>query len=387
MVEWVERSSKTPVEAVSVLRPAAGRHPRRGRGRACGARPRRLHRAAAAAQQDPPTRGRSSTPCAACCPTSSWPATAGRPRDTDAADRRGGGRQADRLAPRRGARPAPRRPLERQLPLGPGPSPSTSSTPRPTAATARLDLAMLHLFGLTHLPRVMAAYDEAQPLAEGWEDRLGIHQLFPLLVHACMFGGGYGARAGSAQPATPEPGPPPSSALAVVVAAELRTRRSGSPQELVASLACGESRPRVLVVDDDRAVRDSLRRSLEFNGYDGRAGRRRRRGPRTRRDAATRRHGARRDDAAARRPRDDAALRAAGNDVPILVLTARDAVGDRVDGPRRRRRRLPGQAVRAGGAAGPGAGAAAPQSSPTATAGPTTCSPSPTCAWTSRPAR
>ena len=60
-----------------------------------------------------------------------------------------------------------------------------------------LDLAMLHLFGLTHLPRVMAAYDEAQPLAEGWEDRLGVHQLFPLLVHACMFGGGYGARAGT----------------------------------------------------------------------------------------------------------------------------------------------------------------------------------------------
>ena len=59
------------------------------------------------------------------------------------------------------------------------------------------DLAMLHLFGLTHLPRVMAAYDEVHPLAEGWEHRLGLHQLFPLLVHACMFGGGYGARAGT----------------------------------------------------------------------------------------------------------------------------------------------------------------------------------------------
>jgi fructosamine-3-kinase len=60
-----------------------------------------------------------------------------------------------------------------------------------------VDLAMLHLFGLTHLPRVMAAYAEAYPLVDGWEDRLGVHQLFPLLVHACMFGGGYGARAGT----------------------------------------------------------------------------------------------------------------------------------------------------------------------------------------------
>ncbi len=41
----------------------------------------------------------------------------------------------------------------------------------------------------------MDAYAEAAPLADGWEDRLGLHQLFPLLVHACMFGGGYAARA------------------------------------------------------------------------------------------------------------------------------------------------------------------------------------------------
>lgn len=58
-----------------------------------------------------------------------------------------------------------------------------------------VDLAMLALFGLPQLPQVMAAYDEAYPLADGWEDRLGFHQLFPLLVHACLFGGQYAARA------------------------------------------------------------------------------------------------------------------------------------------------------------------------------------------------
>ena len=60
------------------------------------------------------------------------------------------------------------------------------------------DLAMLALFGLPHLPRVMDAYAEATPLAEDWEDRVPLHQLFPLLVHACMFGGGYAARAATA---------------------------------------------------------------------------------------------------------------------------------------------------------------------------------------------
>ena len=94
----------------------------------------------------------------------------------------------------------------------------------------------------------------------------------------------------------------------------------------------GLPRPRVLVVDDDRAVRDSLRRSLEFNGYDvalaadgaealaGIAG--------TSPDVVI---------MDVMMPRLDGiettkALRTAGNDVPILVLTARDAVGDRVEG-------------------------------------------------------
>jgi fructosamine-3-kinase len=60
------------------------------------------------------------------------------------------------------------------------------------------DLAMLALFGVPQLPRVLDAYDEAAPLAEGWHDRVALHQLFPLLVHACLFGGGYGPRAGEA---------------------------------------------------------------------------------------------------------------------------------------------------------------------------------------------
>ena len=94
--------------------------------------------------------------------------------------------------------------------------------------------------------------------------------------------------------------------------------------------AAGKSR--VLVVDDDKAVRESLRRSLEFNGYDVVLAA----------DGAEALAGI---SAAApdivvmdvMMPRLDGiettkALRQAGNDLPILVLTARDAVGDRVDG-------------------------------------------------------
>ncbi|MGY0538449.1 response regulator transcription factor [Nocardioides sp. YJ-D4] len=91
-------------------------------------------------------------------------------------------------------------------------------------------------------------------------------------------------------------------------------------------------KPHVLVVDDDKAVRESLRRSLEFNGYVvALAG-----------DGAEALAGIANHDPDVvvmdvMMPRLDGieatkALRAAGNDVPILVLTARDAVGDRVDG-------------------------------------------------------
>ncbi|MFL6078483.1 MAG: fructosamine kinase family protein [Ornithinibacter sp.] len=57
------------------------------------------------------------------------------------------------------------------------------------------DLAMLALFGAPHLERVLAAYDEAAPLAEGWRDRVLLHQVHPLLLHAVLFGGSYARQA------------------------------------------------------------------------------------------------------------------------------------------------------------------------------------------------
>ena len=53
-----------------------------------------------------------------------------------------------------------------------------------------VDLAMLRLFGSPG-PRFLAAYQEVRPLADGHEERVALYQLFPLLVHARLFGGGY----------------------------------------------------------------------------------------------------------------------------------------------------------------------------------------------------
>jgi fructosamine-3-kinase len=60
------------------------------------------------------------------------------------------------------------------------------------------DLAMLALFGLPHLQRLIDAYRDEHPLADGWEERQPLHQVFPLLVHAALFGGHYGERAAEA---------------------------------------------------------------------------------------------------------------------------------------------------------------------------------------------
>jgi fructosamine-3-kinase len=57
------------------------------------------------------------------------------------------------------------------------------------------DLAMLSLFGTAFLDVILDAYDSHYPLAPGWRDRVGLHQMWPLLVHHRLFGGGYGHRA------------------------------------------------------------------------------------------------------------------------------------------------------------------------------------------------
>jgi len=53
------------------------------------------------------------------------------------------------------------------------------------------DLAMLELFGAPFAGRILGAYREAAPLADGWRVRVPLHQLHPLLVHVCLFGAGY----------------------------------------------------------------------------------------------------------------------------------------------------------------------------------------------------
>lgn len=62
------------------------------------------------------------------------------------------------------------------------------------------DLAMMRLFGAPLLDVILDSYAEAAadagvPLADGWQERTGLHQLFPLLVHTVLFGGGYARQA------------------------------------------------------------------------------------------------------------------------------------------------------------------------------------------------
>ena len=60
------------------------------------------------------------------------------------------------------------------------------------------DLAMLALFGLPHLDDVLEAYHHEWPLDPDYRTRVPLHQVYPLLVHAILFGGTYGSAAANA---------------------------------------------------------------------------------------------------------------------------------------------------------------------------------------------
>jgi len=64
------------------------------------------------------------------------------------------------------------------------------------------DLGMLALFGLPFLDDVLAGYDAARPLRPGWRERIPLHQLHPLAVHAAGHGPAYGRALAEAARAT-----------------------------------------------------------------------------------------------------------------------------------------------------------------------------------------
>ena len=67
--------------------------------------------------------------------------------------------------------------------------------PMAQGAHAETDLAALGMFGQSHLTRIIGAYNEVSPLADGWRERMGLHRLHMLMIHVFLFGGGYGMEA------------------------------------------------------------------------------------------------------------------------------------------------------------------------------------------------
>ncbi len=53
-----------------------------------------------------------------------------------------------------------------------------------------MDIGMSKLFG-GFSPNFYEAYNEIYPLEIGWQDRVDVANLYPLLVHVILFGGSY----------------------------------------------------------------------------------------------------------------------------------------------------------------------------------------------------
>lgn len=60
------------------------------------------------------------------------------------------------------------------------------------------DLAMLQLFGCPFFEEMVDGYQRVHPLKSGWRQRVGLHQLYPLLAHVVMFGSSYLGQTASA---------------------------------------------------------------------------------------------------------------------------------------------------------------------------------------------
>lgn len=56
------------------------------------------------------------------------------------------------------------------------------------------DIALMTLFGMPHLERIIAAYQDAVTLPDDWRTLIDLHQLPCLLLHAAVFGSVYGAQ-------------------------------------------------------------------------------------------------------------------------------------------------------------------------------------------------
>ena len=66
-----------------------------------------------------------------------------------------------------------------------------SSTRPRTADTARPTSPCSPSSALRTWARILAAYRDETPLADGWRARVPLHQLHPLLVHVCLYGEAY----------------------------------------------------------------------------------------------------------------------------------------------------------------------------------------------------
>ena len=56
---------------------------------------------------------------------------------------------------------------------------------------AEEDLAALAVFGCPHYERILAAYNEASPLEDGWRERIALHQMHIVMIHCAVFGRSY----------------------------------------------------------------------------------------------------------------------------------------------------------------------------------------------------